>query len=117
MREYAEAHNSIADTMQQLETRIEAYEAHATLRTRKTYQPVTAALSEQHILYHQGFPTKLLVNRNGTVTIITSPDEGLRILRQWNLSTGSISSFGFSPRKLRLEWHRLPNNSTAAIQP
>ncbi|CAH2296088.1 Hypothetical predicted protein [Pelobates cultripes] len=51
-----------------------------TLRKRKTFGNITAALRDNNIAYGWGYPTKLLIQRNGTLTAIISPEEGLQKL-------------------------------------
>ncbi|CAH2295657.1 Hypothetical predicted protein [Pelobates cultripes] len=55
----------------------------ATLRRRREYQNVTTELRNRGIRYRWGFPTKIIVTRNGDTTTITSPDEGMKKLETW----------------------------------
>ncbi|CAH2319345.1 Hypothetical predicted protein, partial [Pelobates cultripes] len=55
----------------------------ATLRRRREYQNVTTELRSRGIRYRWGFPTKIIVTRNGDTTIITSPEEGMKKLENW----------------------------------
>uniref|UniRef100_A0A8C5R7Q4 Uncharacterized protein n=1 Tax=Leptobrachium leishanense TaxID=445787 RepID=A0A8C5R7Q4_9ANUR len=47
-----------------------------TLQQRRLFRPLTMALRDAGILYRWGFPTKLIVLREGVTTVLTSPTEG-----------------------------------------
>ncbi|CAH2254236.1 Hypothetical predicted protein [Pelobates cultripes] len=77
----------------------------ATLRQRKTFQRVTETLRANHILYRWGFPVRLIASRNGTTTTIHTVEEGLDLLRQWNLPVVGDSQAPKGPRRVEKDWH------------
>ncbi|CAH2277059.1 Hypothetical predicted protein [Pelobates cultripes] len=77
----------------------------ATLRQRKTFQRVTETLRANHILYRWGFPVRLIASRNGTTTTIHTVEEGLDLLRQWNLPVVGDSQAPKGPRQVEKDWH------------
>ncbi|CAH2299680.1 Hypothetical predicted protein [Pelobates cultripes] len=65
--------------------RIMADISSATLRRRKDYTQTTTALRNHGIHYRWGFPTKLILSRQGKTVVISSPEEGKRFLEKWGL--------------------------------
>ncbi|CAH2319724.1 Hypothetical predicted protein, partial [Pelobates cultripes] len=51
----------------------------AMLRRHKTFHQVTATLRDNNIRYSWGYPTKLLITKNGTLTLLQTREEGLKI--------------------------------------
>lgn len=71
-----------------------------TLQKRKSLLPITKALRNHEIVYRWGFPTKLTVTYNNTTTVITSLDEGLALLRSWDILPTQEPASGSSPSKI-----------------
>ncbi|CAH2322456.1 Hypothetical predicted protein [Pelobates cultripes] len=61
----------------------------ATLRRRKTFQPITTILRQHQIAYRWGYPLKLLISKEGATKVLNSPEDGEKLLREWNLPTPS----------------------------
>ncbi|CAH2301166.1 Hypothetical predicted protein [Pelobates cultripes] len=59
----------------------------ATLKCRRDFHLVTEELRRTGIRYRWGYPTKLLITKNGELKIINTPDEGTWTLREWGLAT------------------------------
>uniref|UniRef100_A0A8C5QIC2 Transposase element L1Md-A101/L1Md-A102/L1Md-A2 n=1 Tax=Leptobrachium leishanense TaxID=445787 RepID=A0A8C5QIC2_9ANUR len=57
----------------------------ATLQQRRLFRPITTTLRSAGILYRWGFPTKLVVLRDGTTTVFNSTEEGRTTLESWGL--------------------------------
>ncbi|CAH2249684.1 Hypothetical predicted protein [Pelobates cultripes] len=57
----------------------------ATLRCMKDYTQTTTELRNHGIRYRWGFPTKLILSRQGKTVVIPSPEEGKRLLEKWGL--------------------------------
>ncbi|CAH2224271.1 Hypothetical predicted protein [Pelobates cultripes] len=55
----------------------------ATLRKRREYQQVTTELRNRGLRYRWGFPTKLIVTRNGDTKILSNPEEGIKTQAEW----------------------------------
>ncbi|CAH2254229.1 Hypothetical predicted protein [Pelobates cultripes] len=83
----------------------------ATLKRRKEFQETTEELRNKGIWYRWGYPTKLLITKNGGLKIIHTPEEGLKQLREWGLLTGSPKKAGPAER-LTPEWRQISNKST-----
>ncbi|CAH2306632.1 Hypothetical predicted protein [Pelobates cultripes] len=55
----------------------------ATLRRRKEFSQVTGALRAHGIRYKWGFPTKLIITKEGKTTVIQTPEDGEQKLQGW----------------------------------
>lgn len=53
----------------------------ATLQARKHLTPITTALRQKNIMYRWGFPTRIIVTRNGVTHIIRTLEEGTSALK------------------------------------
>ncbi|CAH2311450.1 Hypothetical predicted protein [Pelobates cultripes] len=76
-----------------------------TLQKRWKYKDVTDALQAQNMPYIWGHPVRLLIHKNGTLTTVTSPDEGRKLLKRW----GRLQQRGdkqASPPRLQPEWRK-----------
>ncbi|OCT96264.1 hypothetical protein XELAEV_18013939mg [Xenopus laevis] len=56
----------------------------ATLAERRAFLETTKILRDNNISYCWGFPVKLVVNRQGTMASLASPEEARKALRRWN---------------------------------
>uniref|UniRef100_A0A8C5M2A8 Uncharacterized protein n=1 Tax=Leptobrachium leishanense TaxID=445787 RepID=A0A8C5M2A8_9ANUR len=56
-----------------------------TMSKRKEFLPVTKILRNHQIQYRWGFPLKLLVTRDGELTVLRNVGDGLAALQTWNL--------------------------------
>ncbi|CAH2275924.1 Hypothetical predicted protein [Pelobates cultripes] len=77
----------------------------ATMTKRRSFTSITTALRNANILYKWGFPTKLLVKRNGADRTILTPEDGIQILEDWNIpipasQSGKQKSDTPPPRKM-----------------
>ncbi|CAH2316707.1 Hypothetical predicted protein [Pelobates cultripes] len=54
-----------------------------TFRRRKEFSQVVDTLHA--IRFRWGFPTIMLVTREGSIAVITSPEDGLRKLQTWGI--------------------------------
>ncbi|CAH2284693.1 Hypothetical predicted protein [Pelobates cultripes] len=77
----------------------------ATLRQRKAFQRVTETLCANHVLYRWGFPIRLIASRNRTTKVIHTVEEGLNLLRQWNMPTVGDTQTSKPPRQVDKDWH------------
>ncbi|XP_063775329.1 nodal homolog 2-A-like [Pseudophryne corroboree] len=74
----------------------------ATLAKRRSLYPITSVLRKENILYRWGFPTKLLISREGSTVVITNVEEGKKILASWNSASSPTHT---SPdRGLQRDW-------------
>ncbi|CAH2219898.1 Hypothetical predicted protein [Pelobates cultripes] len=83
----------------------------ATMFKRRSFAPITMALRNANILYKWGFPTKLIIKRNGIDRAILTPEEGRKILGEWNVpvpTTDPQSSDMPPPRKVARDWQQIP---------
>ncbi|KAG9484215.1 hypothetical protein GDO78_009890 [Eleutherodactylus coqui] len=58
-----------------------------TMQARRNLIPITTALRTNKILYKWGFPTKLLIHKDGSLHIITNLQEGEKLLKTWGITT------------------------------
>ncbi|CAH2254193.1 Hypothetical predicted protein [Pelobates cultripes] len=96
-------HRSRADPHEDYSTiRIMADISAATLRCRREFLHTTTELRTHGIRYRWGFPTKIILTRNGKTVQISTPEEGKKLLASWGLdhnpTTGTRSN---SPRPSR----------------
>ncbi|XP_066451070.1 uncharacterized protein [Eleutherodactylus coqui] len=61
----------------------------ATLQNRRKYRNITQILRDNKILYKWGFPTKLIITKNGKTYVVQKPEEGLQLLSRWDLAPGN----------------------------
>ncbi|CAH2277388.1 Hypothetical predicted protein, partial [Pelobates cultripes] len=61
-------------------------------------------LQKQHIIYHWGFPTHLIISRNGTTSVVQIMEDSFRFLQQWNLKLSDGAPHLQSPKQLDKEW-------------
>ncbi|CAH2273934.1 Hypothetical predicted protein [Pelobates cultripes] len=58
------------------------------------------------IPYRWGHPVRLIIQRNGTFTHVTTPEEGLKALKQWDLLVRKQHGRTTSPQRLRQDWKK-----------
>lgn len=77
-----------------------------TLRARKLLAPVTLALRNHGLMYRWGFPTKIIFNKNGVTSIISSLEEGIKVLEKMGITLPPLPSAPPRPAagKLQREW-------------
>lgn len=56
-----------------------------TIQARRNLQPVTAALRQHNVPYRWGFPTKLLIVKNGITHVISSVAESLPVFQRLDI--------------------------------
>lgn len=52
-----------------------------TIQARRKLTPVTSALRQHQVQYRWGFPTRLIIMRNGTTHVISTISEGISVLK------------------------------------
>ncbi|CAH2319677.1 Hypothetical predicted protein [Pelobates cultripes] len=78
----------------------------ATLQRRREFKETTETLREHKIPYRWGHPVRLIIQRNGTFTHVTTPEEGLKALKQWDLPVRKQRGRTASPQRLRQDWKK-----------
>uniref|UniRef100_A0A8C5Q0C9 Uncharacterized protein n=1 Tax=Leptobrachium leishanense TaxID=445787 RepID=A0A8C5Q0C9_9ANUR len=79
----------------------------ATLQQRRDFKHITAILRNNNTGYRWGFPTKLLISRNGTIHVAVSVEEGDKLLRDWGFGDHPPQPRSqTAPRRLDPEWHK-----------
>ncbi|CAH2276961.1 Hypothetical predicted protein [Pelobates cultripes] len=81
----------------------------ATMEKRRGFITVTKTLRNNNVAYKWGYPTKLIIWRQGRNHIATDPTEGMKLISAWGLWTGnpqhqSKAPENASPRKLQADW-------------
>ncbi|CAH2252641.1 Hypothetical predicted protein [Pelobates cultripes] len=81
----------------------------ATMEKRRSFITVTKTLRNNNVAYKWGYPTKLIIWRQGRNHIATDPTEGMKLISAWGLWTGtpqlqSKAPDNASPRKLQADW-------------
>lgn len=56
-----------------------------TIQARRALQPVTLALRQQNVPHRWGFPTKILIMRNGVIHIITSIADSVPVFKSLDI--------------------------------
>ncbi|CAH2272776.1 Hypothetical predicted protein [Pelobates cultripes] len=56
----------------------------ATLRRRRDFQQVTTELRDRGIRYRWGFPTKLILTKNGETKLFSRPEDAMNELARWS---------------------------------
>uniref|UniRef100_A0A8C5M9B1 Uncharacterized protein n=1 Tax=Leptobrachium leishanense TaxID=445787 RepID=A0A8C5M9B1_9ANUR len=80
-----------------------------TLAKRREFLPLTKLLRNHEVAYRWGFPTKLLIWREGRLHAITNIPSGMLLLQEW----GFVKEYTpprvvtTSPLKVSPEWHRV----------
>lgn len=67
-----------------------------TLALRRKLLPVTKSLRSHSITYKWGFPLKLIISKDDTTYTITSLEQGMALLNQWDIQPQAIT-----PRKTK----------------
>lgn len=77
-----------------------------TIQAQKSLQPVTSALRQHNIPYCWGFPTKLLVTRNGITQVISSIADSYSVLKNLDIPFSPPPHSSSSPQatKILSEW-------------
>uniref|UniRef100_A0A8C5PHC0 Uncharacterized protein n=1 Tax=Leptobrachium leishanense TaxID=445787 RepID=A0A8C5PHC0_9ANUR len=76
---------------------------------RRTFSSLTKILRNHKLAYIWGFPTKLLIWKDGTLHVVPDVATGLQFLKDWNI----LADFSpprepsSSPIKVSPEWHRV----------
>ncbi|CAH2283384.1 Hypothetical predicted protein [Pelobates cultripes] len=78
----------------------------ATLRKRRTFHQVAEALRQHRTKYRWGYPTKMLVQHGGTLRPISTPEEGIKLLKEWNIPIPSTEPHRHPIRKTTQEWSK-----------
>lgn len=56
-----------------------------TMQKRKALLPVTKALRNHSMVYRWEYPAKLTITKDGETSVISSLEEGLALLRKWDI--------------------------------
>ncbi|CAH2250563.1 Hypothetical predicted protein [Pelobates cultripes] len=79
-----------------------------TMARRRDFINVTKCLRNHKIPYRWGFPTKLLIWRNGTLTKLEDPDQGMHKLKAWGLFPDHAPpNHPASPGQVTQEWTKV----------
>ncbi|CAH2324721.1 Hypothetical predicted protein [Pelobates cultripes] len=76
-----------------------------TLNRRKEFAQVITTLRAHGLRFRWGFPTKVIVTKDNTTQVITSPEEGLRKLQTWGFLEQTEERTASSSKRLQLDWH------------
>ncbi|CAH2283486.1 Hypothetical predicted protein [Pelobates cultripes] len=89
-----------------------------TMARRRDFSTITKTLRNHKLNYRWGFPTKLLVWRNGKLYVLADPDQGLTVLKDWGLwdPQGSANPPGSPPPRLRPEWKMVGHQDAKPTQ-
>ena len=79
----------------------------ATILARKNLNPITKILRNHKLIYRWGFPTKLSVEKDNMSHTIHTLEDGLKILKKWNLLPNDESTpiDGTTKEKLTAPWN------------
>ncbi|CAH2295215.1 Hypothetical predicted protein [Pelobates cultripes] len=75
-----------------------------TLKHRRSFQTVVDALRHHGTRNHWGYPTKLLVQRDGVIKPIFTPEEGLAKLTEWTIPIKPDTTAHLPQQRLTPEW-------------
>lgn len=78
-----------------------------TIQARRALQPITTALRLQNTPYRWGFPTKLLITKNGVTHVITSVADGVPILKSLDIPFTPPSPSARRASRLMANGHRV----------
>ncbi|CAH2306587.1 Hypothetical predicted protein [Pelobates cultripes] len=78
----------------------------STLRRRKDFSQIANTLQSNGIRFRWGFPTKMLLTKDGSTQVITSPEDGIRKLRLWALTGKELEPQASPTSHLQLEWSK-----------
>ncbi|CAH2325005.1 Hypothetical predicted protein [Pelobates cultripes] len=67
-----------------------------TLRRQRLYKGTVDQLRHNSIPYRWGYPAKLIIRKEGEITTITTPAEGLEVLRKWDIPLSGIDTTSLS---------------------
>ena len=83
-----------------------------TLQLRRNLNTVTKALRNHDIVYKWGFPTKLMVTKDGVSHVITSPSKGFKLLQKWKIlpEEDPNSTSLTTPGRVSPDWKQVSNN-------
>ncbi|CAH2222765.1 Hypothetical predicted protein [Pelobates cultripes] len=84
----------------------------ATLKKRRTYHQVAEALRQHGTKYRWGYPTKMLVQHGGTLRPISTPEEGIKLLKEWNIPIPPTEPHKHPIRKTAQEWRKVRKRLT-----
>ncbi|CAH2283903.1 Hypothetical predicted protein, partial [Pelobates cultripes] len=77
-----------------------------TLQKRREHKDITETLRARQVPYRWGHPVRLLIQRNGTVTTILSPEEGRKTLRTWGIALQQQPEKTQATQWLTPEWKK-----------
>lgn len=77
-----------------------------TIRARQRLAAITSTLRQHRILYRWGFPTKLIISRNGTTLIINSLEDGPPVFKALGIDIPPLAATSTRQvgKKLSKEW-------------
>lgn len=77
-----------------------------TIRARQRLAPITSVLRQHRILYRWGFPTKLIISRNGSNLIINSLEDGPPVFKALGIDIPPLAATSTRQvgKKLSKEW-------------
>lgn len=77
-----------------------------TIQARRKLSSITSIQRQHKVLYKWGFPTKIIITKDGTTYVIPSVEKGPAILKQLGLDTTALSPppQQLQPAKLAKDW-------------
>ncbi|CAH2300498.1 Hypothetical predicted protein, partial [Pelobates cultripes] len=73
---------------------------------RKEFSQVINTLRAHGLRFRWGFPTKVIVTKDNTTQVITSPEDGLRKLQAWGFSDQDAERTTSPSKRIQLDWHK-----------
>lgn len=85
----------------------------ATLQARRRLAPVTIALRKNDIMYRWGFPTRIVLSRNGATHLIRSMEEGITVLGMLGISLPppQPTHQRVETQKIQKEWEQVDGHA------
>ncbi|CAH2251472.1 Hypothetical predicted protein [Pelobates cultripes] len=80
----------------------------ATLKKSKTFAAITEQLRQHKKPYRWGFPVKLLISHEGTITAIHTPEAGLKALQDWGILPPTTTATATDRSGVTPTWRKLP---------
>lgn len=80
-----------------------------TMQKGNSLLPITKALRNHDITYRWGYPSRLTIIHDGTTSVSNNLDEGLKMLRAWDLLPAQTNKSSPSVLKMDIQsdWHAL----------
>ncbi|CAH2293806.1 Hypothetical predicted protein [Pelobates cultripes] len=76
------------------------------LGRQRDFALIVEILRSNGTRYRWGFPTKMLVNKEGRIISLLSPEDGLPKLRSWGLENMPDEQADTQHWRIKLDWHK-----------